>query len=124
MRNRSRGALWLTLIWGITFLLIVDGDMGDNHVVSVDGELGLSWLVVVVVVYTTALAIVGLSVVAVANLFIVYTTAVPLSTLTDAVRHSCPWTRGWSGSSSSSVRWKWKWIKLQGSHVVEFNGVD
>ena len=86
----------MTLTLGITFLfpmLIVDGDMDDNHVVFVDGELVLSWLVVVVVVYTTTLTIVGLSVVAVADLFIVYTTAVPLSTLTDAARRSCPWTR-------------------------------
>ena len=103
---------------------IVDGDLADHIIVVVVVARILPWLVSVVrvLVYTTELVVVGLSVVAAANLFIVYTTAVPLSTLTDAARRSCPWTRGWSGSSSSNLRWKW--IKLKGSHVVELSGVD
>ena len=103
---------------------ILDGDLTDHINVLFVAARILPWLVFVVrvLVYTTELVVVGLSVVAAANLFIVYTTAVPLSTLTDAVRRSCPWTRGWSGSSSSILRWKW--IKLKGSHAVKLNGVD
>ena len=92
---------------GFTFvtLHIVDGDLADHNIVVVVVDRILPWLVSVVrvLVYTTELVVVGLSLVALAVLVVVYTTAVTITTGVSAACRSCPWKRGCSGGRSSSA---------------------
>ena len=109
MRYKPRGALWLILtvemisihvcgreksLAGRTFITlhIMDGDLADPNRVVVVVDRILPWLVSVVriLVYTTELIVVGVSLVALAVLVVVYTTAATIATGVSAACCSCP----------------------------------